>query len=78
MQVLSGIKRRGLVDRRKRGGRNGAQNTRSAYAEPIGIDAAAALLGRSTAGARNYRDVALCAGWFVNVPWLLGIDVVLM
>ncbi len=38
--------------------RDGLQNSRSAYAEPVGVDAACGLLGRSTSGVRNYRDVA--------------------
>jgi hypothetical protein len=46
------------ASRRLQGGRNGVQKRGVAYAEPVGVDAATALLVRSTAGARNYRDVA--------------------
>jgi hypothetical protein len=34
------------------------QNSRYAYAEPVGVDGASAPTRCSTSGARNYRDVA--------------------
>jgi hypothetical protein len=45
--------------RRLQGGPDGVQNRGAAYAEPIGVDRAAAPLGRSAAGPRNDPDV----GW---------------
>jgi hypothetical protein len=38
--------------------RDGVQNSRYAYAEPVGVDGASAPLRRSTSGARSDRDVA--------------------
>ena len=48
----------------KRGGRNGMQNSRSAYAEPSRRRRRCRLLKRSTAGALKYRDVAVALAGF--------------